>query len=139
MLHVAQFAHCNIITYGYKKNQCRQMPSCHSVSPEIDFIMLKLPEDQGREMFYLTTHSHFNLRLYGVIHMVKDHSDSEETRCRHMGYSLRLTAGVLLYAQSHRQDSTYHSHCYTSRGALEREIAQCVHHMEGSIRRPIVP
>ena len=29
-------------------------------------------------MFYLMTHStHFILRLYGVIHMVKDHSDSE--------------------------------------------------------------
>ena len=48
--------------------------------------------------------------------MVKYHSDSEETRCRHMGYSYRLTARVLLYAPSHRQDSTYHSLCYTSRG-----------------------
>ena len=29
-------------------------------------------------MFYLTMHStHFILRLYGVGHMVKDHSDSE--------------------------------------------------------------
>ena len=35
---------------------------------------------EGRkEMFYLTTHStHFILRLYGVRHMVKDHSDSEK-------------------------------------------------------------
>ena len=34
---------------------------------------------EGRkEMFYLTTHSaHFILRLYGVGHMVKDHSVSE--------------------------------------------------------------
>ena len=32
-----------------------------------------------RKCFYLTTHStHFYLRLYGVTHMVKDHSDSEE-------------------------------------------------------------
>ena len=32
-----------------------------------------------KEMFYLTTHStHFYLRLYGVRHMVKDHSDSEK-------------------------------------------------------------
>ena len=47
----------------------------------------------------------FYLRLYGVRHMVKDHSDSEkETRCRHIGYSFRLTARVLLYAPSHRQD-----------------------------------
>ena len=32
----------------------------------------------------------------------------KETRCRHIGYSFRLTAMVLLYAPSHRQDSTYH-------------------------------
>ena len=42
----------------------------------------------------------------------------EESRCRHMGYSFRLAAMVLLYAPSHRQDSTYHGLCYTSRGAL---------------------
>ena len=68
------------------------------------------------EMFYLTTHStHF---IYGYVtsrHMVKDHSNSEraETRSRHMGYSIQLAARVLLYAPSHRQDSTY-----TSRGSL---------------------
>ena len=42
----------------------------------------------------------------------------KEIRCRHIGYSYRLTARVLLYAPSHRQDNTYHSLCYTSRGAL---------------------
>ena len=70
-------------------------------------------------MFYLTTHStHF---IYGymasdiwlrTILIVR-----KETRCRHIGYSF-LTARVLLYAPSHRQDSTYHGLCYTSRGAL---------------------
>ena len=54
----------------------------------------------------------FYLRLCGVRDMVKDHLDSER------GNSFRLTARVLLYALSHRQDNTYHSHCYTSRGAL---------------------
>ena len=72
---------------------------------------------EGRKMFYLTTHStHF---IYG--YMASDRTIQiarEETRCRHMGYSFRLTARVLLYAPSHRQDSTYHSLCYTSRGAL---------------------
>ena len=43
----------------------------------------------------------------------------KETRCCHIGYSYRLTARVLLYAPSHRQDSTYHGLCYTSRGALD--------------------
>ena len=68
--------------------------------------------DEGRkEMFYL--------RLYGVRHMVKDHSDRrEETCCRHIGYSFRLAARVLLYASSHIQDNTYHGLCYTSRGEL---------------------
>ena len=50
-------------------------------------------------MFYLTTHStHF---IYGYIasDMVKDHS--EETHCRHMGYSFLLAPRVILYAPSH--------------------------------------
>ena len=60
----------------------------------------------------------FYLRLYGVTHMVKDHSDSKRSRCRHIGYYFRLAARVLLYASSHRQNNTYHGLCYTSRGAL---------------------
>ena len=73
-----------------------------------------------REMFYLTTHStHFIYRYMAsdiwlrTILIVR-----KETRCRHIGYSYRLTARVLLYAPSHRQDNTYHGLCYTSRGAL---------------------
>ena len=42
----------------------------------------------------------------------------EETHFRHMGYSFRLAVRVILYAPFHRQDNTYHSLCYTSRGAL---------------------
>ena len=93
-------------------------------------------------MFYLMTHStHF---IYGymasdiwlrTILIVR-----EETRCRHIGYSYRLTARVLLHAPSHRQDSTYHSLCYTSRGALAgtRNSSMGPPH-EGSIRRLIAP
>ena len=35
-----------------------------------------------------------------------------------MGYSFRLTARVLLYASSHRQDNNNLDLCYTSRGTL---------------------
>ena len=43
----------------------------------------------------------------------------EQTLCCHyMGYSFRLPARVLLYAPSHRQDSTYHDVCYTGPNAL---------------------
>ena len=98
--------------------------------------------EREREMFYLTTHStHF---IYGymasdiwlrTILIVRN-----ETRCRHIGYSYRLAARVLLYAPSHRQDNTYHDLCYTSRGALAgtRNSSMGPPH-EGSIRRPIAP
>ena len=42
----------------------------------------------------------------------------EETRCHHMSYSFQLVAKDLLYASSHREDSTYHGLCYISRGAM---------------------
>ena len=76
--------------------------------------------EREREMFYLTMHStHFiysymasDIWLRTILIVRK------ETCCRHIGYSYRLAARVLLYAPSHRQDSTYHGLCYTSRGAL---------------------
>ena len=74
---------------------------------------------EGNVLFNVALQT-FYLRLHGVKHMVKEHSAREETRCRHMGYSFRLAARVLLYASSHRQDNTYHGLCYTSRGALAR-------------------
>ena len=89
-------------------------PSLHKQSTDTQ------KQKREREMFYLTTHStHF---IYGymasyiwlrTILIVR-----KETRCSHIGYSYRLAARVLLYAPSHRQDNTYHSLCYTSRGAL---------------------
>ena len=81
---------------------------------------LSWTREREREIFYLTTHS--THVIYGymasdiwlrTILIVR-----QETRCRHIGYSYRLTARVLLYAPSHRQDNTYHGLCYTSRGAL---------------------
>ena len=105
-------------------------------------IELFLVPAKEREMFYLTTHStHF---IYGymasdiwlrTILIVR-----KETRCRHIGYSYRLAARVLLYAPSHRHDNTYHGLCYTSRGALAgtRNSSMGPPH-EGSIRRPTAP
>ena len=51
------------------------------------------------------THStHFIYGYYGVGHTVKDHLER-----------------VLSYAQYHRQDSTYHSLCYTSHGTNDEK------------------
>ena len=65
-------------------------------------------ERKGKEMVYLTTHSTYVIYGYmasdiwlRTILIVRI-----ETCCRHIGYSFRLTAMVLLYAPSNRQDST---------------------------------
>ena len=84
-------------------------------------------------MFYLTTHStHF---MYGymasdiwlrTILIVR-----KETRCRHIGYSFRLTARVLLYA--HPTDRIAHTTVFITPVVehwLEREIAQWIHPMK---------
>ena len=87
-------------------------------------ISRKTTRKNGMEMFYLTTHSrHF---IYGymasdILWLRTILRVRKETRCRHIGYSFRLTARVLLYAPSHRQDCTYHGLCYTSRGALAQQ------------------
>ena len=76
--------------------------------------------EKETEMFYLTTHStHFiNGYMASDIWLRTILIVRKETRCCHIGYSYRLTARVLLYAPSHRQENTYHSLCYTSCGAL---------------------
>ena len=86
-------------------------------------------------MFYLTTHStHF---VYGYIA-----SDiwlrtilivRKETRCRHMGYSYRLTALTVLFYMHHPTARIAHTTAFVTPVVehwLEREIAQWVHHMK---------
>ena len=78
----------------------------------------------------------FYLRLYGVRHMVKDHSDNERGNPLLPLFPIS-SKGSFICIMHHREDNTYHGLCYTCRvHCLEREIAQRVHH-EGSIRRPI--
>ena len=65
--------------------------------------------ERERDVLFNDALNTFYLRLYGVSHMVKDHSDSEK------GNPLpphRLLISI------NRQDNTYHGLCYTSRGAL---------------------
>ena len=96
---------------------------------------------EGRkEMFYIMMHStHF---IYGymasdillkTILIVR-----KETQCRHIGYSFRLTARVLLYASSHRQDNTTTAFVTpVVEHLLEREIAQWVHPMKDRSDDPL--
>ena len=91
----------------------------------------KYKKEGRKEMFYLTTHStHF---IYG--YMASDickratQIDREETCCRHMDYSFRLPARVLLYASF----MMIHTTAFVTPVVehwLEREIAQWVHPMK---------
>ena len=89
--------------------------------------------ERERKMFYLTTHStHF---IYGymasdiwlrTIPIVR-----KETRCRHIGYSLRLTARVLYI--HHPTDRIAHTTAFLTPVVehwLEHEIAQWAHPMK---------
>ena len=92
----------------------------------------------------------FYLRLYGVGHMAKDHSEGRKcfndslNRKDHSDNERKpaaaiLSSRVILYAPSHRQhkQTTTFVTPFVEHW-LEREIAHWVHH-EGSIRRSIAP
>ena len=100
------------------------------ISAVLIYPIKKIEVQEGWKMFHLMMHStHFILRTTQIVR--------EETCCCNMGYSFRLTARVLLYAPSHRQDSTYHSLCYTSCGSLAgTEIPQWVHPMKDQSDNP---
>ena len=61
-----------------------------------------LSEKEGNVLFNGTLNT-FYLRLYGIRHMVKDHSDrQEETCCCHIGYSFWLAARVHIYMKGNQ-------------------------------------
>ena len=101
-------------------------------------------EDSGMKegnVLFNDTLNTFYLRLYGVKHMVKDHSDSEKGNPLPPHRLLfPISSKGSFISPSHIQDSTYHGLCYTSRGALAgtRNSSMGSPH-EGSIRRPIAP
>ena len=110
------------------------LPSTTSLAPHHSM-------ERERKVLFNDVLNTFYLRLYGVRHMVKDHSDSEKGNpLPPYRLLLSINSKGSLNAPSHRQDSTYHGLCYTSRGALAgtRNSSMGSPH-EGSIRRPIAP
>ena len=80
----------------------------------------KIERKVGNVLFNDALNS-FYLRLYGVRLMVKDHSDSERGNpLLPLDGLLSLISrkGSFICTIPHKQDSTYHGLCYTSRGAL---------------------
>ena len=90
---------------------------------------------EGRkEMFYLTTHStHFYLRLYGIRHMVKHHSDSEKGNLLLPHRLLFPISSKGSFYMHHPTDRIAHSTAFVTpvvEHCLEREITQWVHPMK---------
>ena len=85
-------------------------------------------------MFYLTIHStHFILCLYGIRHMVKDHSDSERGNPlppHGILFPINSKGSFIMY---HPTDRIVHTTAFVTLYVehwLEREIAQWVHPMK---------
>ena len=96
---------------------------------------------EGGNVLFNDALNTFYLRLYGVRHMVEDHPESErDNPLPPHGLLFPINSKGSFICSSHRQDCTYHSLCYTSRGALAgtRNSSMGPPH-EGSIRRPIAP
>ena len=64
---------------------------------------------KGNVLFNDTLNT-FSLRLHGVRHIVKDHSDSKRENLMPPPHGLffSITSKGFLYAPYHRQDSIYH-------------------------------
>ena len=78
--------------------------------------VINIQREREKKVLFNDALNTFYLRLHGVRHMVKDHSDSEKGNpLSPHRLLLSIYARVLLYAPSNRQDNTYHSFC---RGAL---------------------
>ena len=72
-----------------------------------------------RNVSFNDTLNTFYLWLYGIGHMVNDHSDSKRGNPHPPhGLLFQISSKGSLICIIPRQDNTYHSLCYTSHGAL---------------------
>ena len=81
---------------------------------------------RARNVLFNDALNTFYIQLYGVRHMVKDHSDSKETRCRHIGYSSINSKGSFICTIPDRITHTTAFVTPVVEHWLEREIAQWV-------------
>ena len=93
------YTSCGAVAGTFKTVGCSSVSEC----------LFMVQKGKKRNVLFNNALNTFYLRLYGIRHMVKDHSDSER------GNPL-LPHGLLFPISS--KDSTYHTLWYTSRGAL---------------------
>ena len=138
---------CKYIVYKYHDHGPIEASIHFRDRPLPDRTCRKSTFDRGTHLSYIkqtnkqtNKHTYKHTYIHTYIQTNKQTNKKTHKHNPNMGYSFRLTARVLLYAPSHRQDNTYHGLCYTSRGALAgtRNSSMGPPH-EGSIRRPIAP
>ena len=83
---------------------------------------IQIAREEGRKEQHVLFNDALNifyLRLYGVRHMVKDHSDSERGNpLPPHGLLFRLNSKASFICTIPQIGNTYHGLCYTSRGTL---------------------
>ena len=104
-------------------------------------LKVNLQGKRERNVLFNDALNTFYLRLYGVRHMVKDHSDSEKGNPlppHRLLLSINSKGSFICTIP----DRITHTTAFVTpvlEHWVEREIAQWVHPHEGSIQRPIAP
>ena len=110
----------SILKTMQKQNGCSQNTRWENVCVSV-YMSVQQWMNEGNGVFLMMHSTHF---IYGYIAwdiwLRITQVAREDTQCCLMGYSFHLAANDILCAPSHRQDSMYHSLCYTSCEALER-------------------
>ena len=126
------------VNYSFIKRMCQlvihtvDLSIIHSYCEFVNYsfilwiCQLFIHRKEGRKFLFNDVLNTFYLRLYGVRHMVKDHSDSERG-------NLLLPHGLLFsinskgfYMHHPTQDTTYHGLCYISHGELAGTRNSCI-------------
>ena len=97
--------------------------------------------ERERNVLFNDTLNTFYLRLYGISHMVKDHSDSEKGNPL-PPHRLLLSINSKGFYMHYPTDRITHTTAFVTpvmEHWLEREISQWGPPHEGSFRRPIAP
>ena len=100
-----------------------------TVQVKILLLSLRFGRKEGNVLFNDAL-STFYLRLYGVRHMVKDHSDSDQGNPQPPHWLLFPINSKVFFYMHHPTDSIAHTTAFVTTVVehwLEREIAQCVH------------
>ena len=106
--------------------------SHHTAKGRIEMMYFTMRERERNVLFNAALNT-FYLRLYGVIHMVKDHSDSEKGNPLPPHRLLLSINSKGSYYMHHPTDRITHTTAFVTPVVehwLEREIAQWVHPMK---------